>query len=79
MNENTAMTDGVKLYRKRLNRWKNIGVCIVFISVGITLVSIGVIEYHLRILHQELDYSTDEDIHKWMVIGIVFGGVNIIG
>jgi len=52
VNENTAITDNVKLYRKRLNRWKNIGVWIVFISVGMTLVSVGVIKYHLKIKHQ---------------------------
>ena len=42
------MTSDIKLFRKRLMRWKNIGVWMVFISVGMTMTSIGVLRYYLR-------------------------------
>jgi chromatin segregation and condensation protein Rec8/ScpA/Scc1 (kleisin family) len=47
--ENTAtsgVTNDVKVYRKRLMRWKNIGVWTVFLSVGFAILSVGALRKH---------------------------------
>jgi len=75
VNEHTQMTNKVKLYRKRLNRWKNIGVWLVFISDGLTLLSAAVIRYY--ILVKDMD-QTDDFLDKWVILGLFFGGINIV-
>ncbi len=41
------MADNVSIYRKRLNRWKNIGVWLVFISVGVSVFCVGMLKYFI--------------------------------
>ena len=52
------MADNVSIYRKRLNRWKNIGVWLVFLSVGAAIFSVGMIKYYIVIK------SVDKDDHQ---------------
>ena len=70
------MTSDIKLFRKRLMRWKNIGVWMVFISVGMTMTSIGVLRYYLRT--DESVVIEDDAKHSWVILGLVFGGLNIL-
>ena len=73
--EDTQMKEKVNLYRKRLNRWKNLGVWLVFISVGAAILSVGVIRYNLLVK----DVSREAGLlRKWIILGLFFGGVNII-
>lgn len=65
----------VSIYRKRLNRWKNCGVWLVFISVSIAVLSIEVIKYNVVINDVSRD---DEDLNVWLLVGVIFGGVNIV-
>lgn len=74
-NADQNMTKKVNLYRKRLNRWKNLGVWLVFISVGVTIVSVGVVRYNLIV--KDVSKGSGE-IRKWVVLGLFFGGINII-
>ena len=53
------MADRVSIYRKRLNRWKNIGVFLVFFSVGAAIFAVGMIKYFIVI--------EDLDKHEIMV------------
>jgi len=73
------MTSDVHIFRKRLNRWKNIGVWLVFISVGVSTFSAG----YLKIKGTDLTVGSDELLHnpatkKWVILGLVFGGLNIV-
>jgi len=69
------MAKKVKLYRKRLMRWKNIGVWLVFFSVGLALLSHAVIRYEIFI--KGLD-QTDDYLDRWVILGLFFGGMNIV-
>ena len=69
------MADSVSVYRKRLNRWKNIGVWLVFCSVGAAILSVGMVKYYIVIESVEKD---DYQLQKWIRLGLAFGGINIV-
>ena len=48
---------------------------IVFISVGAAVFSVGMLKYYLVIEQYERD---DYHLNKWIRLGLVFGGVNIV-
>lgn len=73
--EETKMSSKVTLYRKRLNRWKNLGVWFVFLSVGVAILSIGVIRYKVKFLDIERNSG---ELRTWIILGLTFGGINIL-
>lgn len=69
------MTSKVNLYRKRLNRWKNLGVGLVFFSVGVAVLSVGILRYKIEL--QGVQKNSGE-LKPWIIVGLFFGGLNII-
>ena len=65
----------IRMYSKRLMRWKNIGVWLVFISVGVATFASSYLKYHAD---EDKDARLDEDLQKYLDIGYVFGGLNIL-
>ena len=68
------MAEHVQAYRKRLNKWKNIGVWAVFIFVGLTVFSVSRIRYNLKIKDLPKD---DHNNHSWIIAALTFGGLSI--
>ena len=66
----------VKIYRKRLNRWKNIGVWFVFTTVGLIELSVACIKYEGT--HHDVRDKSDPRLHKWIVLGLTAGAFNLI-
>ena len=69
------MVDNVKTYRKRLNKWKNLGVWLVLISVAVCVSSVSMIRYNLKI---DKKSRQDETLDKWVRVSLSFGGMNVL-
>ena len=69
------MVDNVKTYRKRLNKWKDLGVWLVFISVLVCISAVSMIRYSVKINRKKHD---DDSLDKWVKISLSFGGINVI-
>ena len=65
----------MKTYRKRLNKWKDLGVWLVFISVCVCITSVSMIRYSLKIDRKHRD---DDSLDKWVTISLCFGGINVL-
>ena len=68
------MQDDVKIFRKRLMRWKTVGVWLVVIFVGLVTFSSGRIKYKLLVKDVSKD---DPSLHKYVILTMVFGGCSI--
>ena len=68
------MQDDVKIFRKRLMRWKAVGVWLVVIFVGLVTFSAGRIKYKLLVKGIPKD---DPSLHKYVILCMVFGGFSI--
>jgi len=55
-------------------RWKNIGVWLVFLSVGVSTYASARITYHAELGH---DPRTNNEMKKMFTIGYIFGGLNM--
>ena len=69
------MTSDIRMYRKRLMRWKNLGVWLVFLSVGVATMASSTLKYHAD---EDRDARLDDEMHKYLIIGYVFGGLNML-
>ncbi len=56
-------------------RWKNIGVWLVFLSVGVATLASSTLKYHAE---DDRDARLDETMHKYLILGYVFGGLNML-
>lgn len=68
------MQDDVKIFRKRLMRWKAVGVWLVVIFVGLVIFSTGRIKYKLLVKGIPKD---DPSLHKYVILTLIFGGLSI--
>lgn len=68
------VTGNIRMYRKRLMRWKNIGVWLVFLSVGVSTYASARLTEHAERGH---DPRTNRDMQKMLTIGYIFGGLNM--
>ena len=57
-----------------MNKWKNIGIWLLWITVGINVFSAGVIRY--KVLVEDLK-KNDPSFDKWIIMSLVFGGMSI--
>ena len=64
----------VRIFRRRLMRWKNIGVWLVVIFAALQTFAMGRISY--KIVVQGVDQS-DSSLHKYIILSIIFGGCSM--
>ena len=81
LEDGTAMTadadfqKGVKIYRKRLMRWKAVGVWLVVIFVGLVTFSAGRTRYKIAVKGIPKD---DPSNHKYLILVLIFGACSIL-
>ena len=75
MDSEARVQDDVKIFRKRLMRWKAVGVWLVVIFVGLVTFSAGRIKYKLLVKGYP---KNDPSLHKYVILTLVFGGLSIL-